>query len=446
MTPDKKSKSRDLLITILSILLLLILLFTFVSYVLLGRKDLSLTNVKRVEGVVNDDLDRVKEVTGWVDIENKQLDLPETLVDDSKDIGIGDMDKKVLSLAADKDKNFMYSPYSLKSALQQVAFGATGDTYNELINFTGKGDLTLGEDVESVDILNQICLNRNSHATIKTEYKELLEQLGAKEYEVSTGQGARVASDMNKEIEEVTDGQIRNVINPDTLNDKDLVMLLTNTLHFKGSWNKPLETQDIEFTSVGNKKADTVPGVVFHGGSNDSVKYYETPTAKVFSAPYSEDDGRFVFYGFLPNKKGDFDFSDLDLTNLKEPEENYEVTVYAPKFEFKTSFSAIDTLKELGINAAFDSDLADFSEGFNLNGYNVYVSLVQQDTAVKFDENGTEASATTQIGMIETTALRISEVKQYVLELDRPFLFMIWDTQTQQALFTGQIMNPTVTE
>jgi serpin B len=57
---------------------------------------------------------------------------------------------------------------------------------------------------------------------------------------------------------------------------------------------------------------------------------------------------------------------------------------------------------------------------------------------VAVDEEGTEAAAATAV-MVGTTSMPVIDVQ---LTIDRPFIFIIRDTQTGSILFMGQVVNP----
>ena len=65
------------------------------------------------------------------------------------------------------------------------------------------------------------------------------------------------------------------------------------------------------------------------------------------------------------------------------------------------------------------------------------VSQVVQRDYLKVDEEGTEAAAVTGVGMSATSAVGRTQPV-----FDKPFLFLVRDTQTGVVLFAGQIVDP----
>lgn len=450
----KRFQSISTVVILLAVIVIvaILVLTRFIN----GKAGIGKVDVDRLSTAVTDDINRVEEVTSWVDVENKKLNLPEELVDNTDLIGINERNTALLTQAAagaDKQtSNFMVSPVGLDAMLQMAQYGAAGDTLEQLKSFVGSAELDLNS--EAVNSANIVAVNtQDSRARIKDAYESLLENsenIEASIEEVTSANKTTLADKLNNQISELTNGQIASPIASDTFTQENFIALLVNVLHFKGTWADVTETgyqteDNFKFKTVDGEKL-IVPAVCMIGNSRtNSIRYYTTPTVKAFSVDYAEDEGRYRFYGFLPNKGGEIRLSDLDLTNLKEPNdgaEKYFVDVRIPKFKFDSSTTLNDTLKGLGLTDMFDSTKADFSEGFEVaDGYNVYFSLVKQDTAIDFNEKGTEASAVTQ-GTMEVKSAVEQVPETYELNFDRPFLFMIYDTQLSKPLFVGQVYNP----
>jgi serpin B len=90
-------------------------------------------------------------------------------------------------------------------------------------------------------------------------------------------------------------------------------------------------------------------------------------------------------------------------------------------------------LESMGMELAFDPDLADFS-GINRNR-ELYITNVKHKTYVEVNEEGTEAAAATSVEM-GTTSLPPT------MRVDHPFVFVIHERNTGAILFIGQVTNP----
>ncbi len=154
--------------------------------------------------------------------------------------------------------------------------------------------------------------------------------------------------------------------------------------------------------------------------------------------PYK--DGKYAFVAFLPNDGVTVEelLEYLDGQKLLEilaGKKNLEVNVSLPKFETEGDMHLIEVLKSFGIEQAFDPDRADLSGlGSNSSG-KVYIGEVHQKTFISVDEKGTKAAASTRV------TARVKSMPLMV-NLDRPFIYMLIDTETNVPFFTGVLGNP----
>jgi serpin B len=108
-----------------------------------------------------------------------------------------------------------------------------------------------------------------------------------------------------------------------------------------------------------------------------------------------------------------------------------EVQWSVPKFDVNSDLDLMDALKRLGITDLPDYNRADLSA---LTDLDAFLSEAKQLARVKVDEEGVEAAAVT-ILTVECTALPPQPTEVCVMDLDRPFLFLI---RTQDVpLFIG---------
>ena len=119
------------------------------------------------------------------------------------------------------------------------------------------------------------------------------------------------------------------------------------------------------------------------------------------------------------------------MKNLKER----EVALTMPKFEFELGFSVKKALAAMGMPAAFSGG-ADFS-GMTGNR-ELFISDVVHKAFVCVDEAGTEAAAATAV-IVTMMAPPGAPVE---VTVDRPFIFLIRDIETDTILFVGSVVDP----
>ena len=110
------------------------------------------------------------------------------------------------------------------------------------------------------------------------------------------------------------------------------------------------------------------------------------------------------------------------------------VRLYMPRFEFRSSFELAHALKVMGMEDAFVLGEADFTGMADTR--ELFLDEIYHQTLVSVDEKGTFAVVATAVDLIGASAPTV--------KLDRPFIFLIRDIETNTILFVGQVVNPSV--
>jgi serpin B len=111
-----------------------------------------------------------------------------------------------------------------------------------------------------------------------------------------------------------------------------------------------------------------------------------------------------------------------------------EVDVSLPRFKTSWRRSLNGALQALGMREAFGAR-ADFSA--MARGGGLFISLVQHEAFVDVNERGTEAAAATAVVMTKSAPPR-----RAVFRADRPFLFLLRDSESGLVLFMGRLSQP----
>lgn len=353
---------------------------------------------------------------------------------------------EMLAAGTHEKKNFMISPASLACVLQMAALAADGDTRKEILEFTGNKEHVLNS--EAVKTKNFFVVNKSGghEIGIKKSYEELLKTrkiLQASAFELTDENRNTLADEINRLVCDATDGKIKEIVKTEDFNREKFVSLLVNALVFSGTWQSEIFPIDHDFIFRDiDEKEHKVAALKMSGDS--SLRYYSSRCAEAFSVRYKEDDGRYTFWGILPNKSQKLDFSHAGMLGMKEPDMAYELYVRIPKFKFKSGTGNMKAaLQKMGINKAFDRVNADFTKGFIFpEDDRVYIDTVKQIAEVDFNEKGTEAKAATYSSVQLATTCCKPPIKKIYLDFDRPFLFIIWDNKENVPLFTGQVYEP----
>ena len=340
-------------------------------------------------------------------------------------------------------ENVLISPLSIQLALAMTANGANGQTKAEMEALLG-GNISLEElnrylldyvsklptsEKYKLEIANSIWLKNGGIVASKDFLQTNKNYYDAQIYDAPFDEST--VKDINSWVNDKTDGMIDEIVKQI---DPNSIMFLINAIMFDAEWASIYSTHAIrngEFTSISGEK-QTVD--MMHSAEH---RYIELDNATGFKKNYKL--GKYSFVALLPNEGVSLD----ELINSLNGEELVSAIKYAemvtvntsmPKFSYEYTLKMNDVLKSLGMNTAFDDENADFSKMGSSNG-NIYVGSVTHKTFITVDEAGTKAGAVTSVDMVGNSAP--TEIK--VVNLDRPFLYMIVDNQTSLPIFIGTL-------
>ncbi|MEE0064053.1 MAG: serpin family protein [Acutalibacteraceae bacterium] len=336
-----------------------------------------------------------------------------------------------------KGKTTLVSPLSVLTALALVQNGAQGNTLAQLEQALGGLDRdTLNAYMRAYcDFLtesDELKIANSVWTDSSVEAKQAFLQKAVDSYSAQIFSAPlsskKTVSSINSWVKKNTDGMIPKIIENA---DRDAVMMLINAVAFEAKWETPYTNDDIEkleFNSYSGKSKKTE-----FMCSTESV-YLSDSDAVGFMKPYK--NGRFAFAALLPDENTGIDDYVASLSGDKlmkifsSAKRGNEVNVKMPKFRAEYSAQLIDTLKKMGVKDAFDSKTADFSS--LIENRDAYIATVVHKTFIEVDENGTRAAASTLVG-----ADTMSLMEPYSVFLNRPFVYMIVDTETNLPLFIG---------
>ncbi len=345
-------------------------------------------------------------------------------------------------------KNLVISPLSVTYALTMTANGASGETlaeFNELLNsnsLNGGVDVAamneylcslthrMAETKEStVEIANSVWANKNSFTVNETFRDTVLAYYGAEVSALDFTKRESVDT-INQWVSARTDGMIEKTL--DTI-DPSTAMILLNTVLFDGKWAVPYEETDLLTRDFFGYNG-TTENAEFLTSTEHS--YFEVENGVGFSKAYK--DG-YKFIAILPNEGVDvYDFArELDLSSALRTAEmgSNKVICQVPKFEYEAEVNLNEILQRMGLKRAFSPNEAELENLGTSDIGSLYISKVFQKAKIKLDENGTKATAVTAVVVTYTCAAPTTEPKRIIL--DRPFVYMIADTETGVPLFMG---------
>jgi len=353
--------------------------------------------------------------------------------------------------------NLFYSPYSISAALAMTYAGARGDTERQIadaLHFVLSQDrlhpafnaldlelASRGEGAEGKDEKG-FRLNIVNAIWGQEDYKFLAEFLDvlAENY----GAGLRLLDFVNAPeesritindwVSDHTEGRIEDLI-PQGVIDALTRLVLTNAIYFNAAWLNPFNedmTADDTFHLLDGGEV-----IVPMMSQTESFGYAEGDGYQAVELPYDGSELSMVIMLPQAGQFGAFEGSlnaDLVDTIMKDLEYR-QVALTMPKFEFESDFSLVNTLAAMGMPVAF-STAADFS---GMTGTrDLFIAEILHKAFVSVDEAGTEAAAATAVVM----KLTATPEEPVGVAVDRPFVFLIRDVETDAILFVGRVVNP----
>ncbi|MEO1021570.1 MAG: serpin family protein [Bacteroidota bacterium] len=395
--------------------------------------------------------------TGCSDSVSNDTSFPEELGEAEKRILEADQTfgvnifKDVVEMEADQENVFV-SPLSLSMALGMTMNGARGQTFSEMQQTLGFGELTQSEINEGYQGLDdfltsvdeQVQLGIANSVWSKQGFpieepfiNDLNTFFGAEAHEMDFNDPQTVEA-INQWAADKTNDRILRVLERIP---PEMRLYLINAVFFKADWDTQFDpdfTTEVTFyTDDGGE-----PQIDMMNTSN-TFNYLEQDRFQMVDLPYG--NGSFSMSLILPKKEEEsldaFIAEEVTAGSVQDWISQMDTTmvlVGLPKFElsYKTKGSTLPTsLSEMGMPTAF-TPRADFT-GINPQG-ELLISSVDQHTFLKVDEEGSEAAAVTVIG-VGVTSIGPSYPSVY---LNRPFLLLIREQQTGTILFMGKIGNP----
>lgn len=345
------------------------------------------------------------------------------------------------------EENTLISPLSVLCALAMTANGAKEETLAQMEQVFGLNISELNGylraylenlpsgDKYKVSVADSIWFKDDDNLTIEQSFLQTnADYYGASVYKAAFDDAT--LKDINAWVSENTDGMIENILDkiPDAA-----VMYLINALAFDAEWEtiyKETQVRDGTFTT---ESGDTRDVEMMYCSEH---QYLDDGSATGFLKYYA--DRKYAFVALLPNEGvtvSDYvaSLTGEGLMSTLQNTQDVEVKTAIPKFESEYSIEMSDILKAMGITDAFNIDSADFTGlGQSADG-NIFISRVLHKTYIAVDEKGTKAGAATVVEAAAGAAAPSDEIK--TVYLDRPFVYMLIDCETNLPIFIGIAMD-----
>ena len=349
---------------------------------------------------------------------------------------------KLFNACRKDGENTLVSPISVLSALGLAQNGAVGQTLSQMEETLGFTQDELNKFIQSymqslssgkkykLSLANSIWLRDGAFEANPVFLQTNADYYGADAYKAAFDEST--AKDINRWVESNTDGMIPSII--DRITD-DTQLYLINALAFDAEWEDPFREDQIHervFTCAdGSKK--TVE-FMYPETYSDSTDYLATDGAEGIIMYYK--DRKYAFVALLPAEGTSPAQLAASLTGKKLLEmlatpQSVSLIAGIPKFELSWDADLATILAGMGMQDAFGPG-AEFPRIGN--DANFYIDSVIHKSYISVNEKGTRAGAATAVAMNATSPL----LEKTVI-LDRPFLYMLIDCESNIPFFIGVV-------
>ncbi|MDF9844577.1 MULTISPECIES: serpin family protein [unclassified Paenibacillus] len=349
----------------------------------------------------------------------------------------------------DEAGNLTISPYSISAALALAYNGSGGETAEELgqllgyapgeleqLNAGSKALLPLLNDAGpgiQLELANSVWADQGIR--LRKEYLKAVKTSYGAEVRTTnlSAEKSVTVTEVNRWVEDQTAGKIDRMLEQPP--GGNTVALLVNALYFKGAWQEkfPVERSEPAQFHTGNN----TPAEVMMMKQTGNFAYAETEDWQAVRLPYGE--GQMEMLVILPSEGSSAD--EVLQGGLPAGEQFAERfgTVGLPRFTAEYGVDLKEAVQALGMKTPFDPATADFPALTDVDTP-IFIGSIIHKTFIEVNEAGTEAAASTLAAM-DGGAAPTADLP-FELTADRPFIFIIEDTQTGLWLFLGSIGKP----
>lgn len=351
-----------------------------------------------------------------------------------------------------KTENLFFSPFSISTALAMAYAGARNETerqmsqtlhfnldqdvfhrqyksYRDTIETDTSKDLIM-EIANSIWVANTCKILSPFSEIVKDDYHSESKSVDF------AGNTEQTRQEINSWVEDKTHDKIKDLIAKGMIGETTRLVLV-NAIYFKGKWQSPFR-QNVtrkDLFSINDSVTDSAKFM----NKMWRYKYYKDERIQAIEIPYM--GGNISMLILLPNEINGIDkfekkLDDAYYSKIINSKLYAEINLSLPQFKI-TLGSVLNTpLSEMGMPAAF-SDTADFS---GIANERLKIGFVVHKAFINVSEEGTEAAAATDVGMMLLTAAPPRSSIPFIA--NHPFIFIIKDNATGNILFMGRVTNP----
>ncbi|XP_074858822.1 antithrombin-III [Carettochelys insculpta] len=367
---------------------------------------------------------------------------------------------KYLADSKDDHDNIFMSPLSISTAFAMTKLGACENTLKQLMEvfqfdtisektsdqihfFFAKLNCRLYRKAnKSSELVSANRLFGDKSLTFNETYQNISEVVyGAKLWPLNFKEKPEPSRLLiNEWVANKTENRITDVI-PEGAIDGLTVLVLVNTIYFKGHWKSEFPVQNTKMEKFHRSKDEVCMTPMMYQEAKFHHVSVPRDHVQVLELPYKGDDITMVLIlptrgTLLANVERDLNLERLQgwLGSMKET----SLSVYLPRFRIEDNFSLKKQLSQMGLVDLFNPETAKLPGIIAGGRTDLYVSDAFHKAFLEVNEEGSEAAASTAI----IISGRSFPMNKMVFNANRPFLLLIREVAINAIIFMGRISNP----
>ncbi|KAJ8376521.1 hypothetical protein SKAU_G00071010 [Synaphobranchus kaupii] len=356
--------------------------------------------------------------------------------------------------------NIFMSPISISTAFAMTKLGACNDTLAQIMNvfefdtikektsdqvhfFFAKLNCRLyRKKDETTELVSANRLFGEKSLAFNETYQNISELVyGARMMPLNFKEKPDLSRmTINEWISNKTENRIQDTLPVGAL-DTNTVLVLVNTIYFKGQWKSKFDKEDVFKDDFFLSDSKTCTVSMMYQETKFRYGRFADDKVQVLELPYKGEDITMVL--ILPFKGTPLSqvaeaLELKKLTGWLDAMKETTVALQMPRFRIEDSFSLKEKLQALGLEDLFDANKASLPGMVEDGGNNLYISEAFHKAFLEVNEEGSEAAAATAVVAIG----RSINLNRERFIANRPFLLLIRESTINTIVFMGHVADP----
>lgn len=355
---------------------------------------------------------------------------------------INDFGYNLFSILANCNDNTILSPLSIHCALAMASNAVDSASLDEMkkvmhINEMADYNQAYSELLTSIAAFDNANLSINNSIFYDSQrlnlnqdfYAILRKNYSCEKIESDFGDPSAPMI-INQWVTQKTNNKIKELI--EKINNESAFII--NTIYFKDDWAEGFDknhTRKSIFYNEDNSQAEV--NMMY---TRNAIESFMSSDFDAIDLPMKNE--HYSFTAIVPKSKTLTEFiSDLSTKqsftqwlndNVLQKLQTTDLNLILPKFKLETTYSLNKSLMMIGMNKFIGSGLPNLSSPSAFNP----IGNITHKTFFDLNESGIEGAAVTSIGIV-------AETTPYNINFDRPFLFVLRNSDTNLPLFIGKV-------